>query len=186
MRARPRAGIDLDGVLHQWSPTTRGILLREFGLEISESQTYNWIKDECARLGRPEAWPWLWENAVAEMFSGPAYPGAVEAVLEIQRAHDVIVVTKRPRGAIVPTLRWLVDRGIAASEVIVLHDLAARKSVVKCDWYVDDSPEVIEELWRAGKRVFAFDQPWNRNLPPEVEGGVTRVRALHELMEKVK
>lgn len=185
MGGRPRAGVDLDGVLHPWSSTTRQILRENFGLVISESQTYSWIKDECARLGKPEAWGWLWENAVPEMFSGDPFPGAIEAVHRLQQTHDVVIVTKRPRDAIVPTLKWLALHGIEATEVIVQIDPAARKSVVRCDWYVDDSPEVIEELWRAGKRVYAFDQPWNRNLPPEVEGGVTRVVDWQDLMGRV-
>ena len=170
--------------LHQWSPTTRRILRAQFGLEISESQTYNWIKDECARLGRPEAWPWLWREAVPEMFSGEPYPGAVEAVHRLQETHDVVVVTKRPRGAILPTLRWLATYDIAASEVVIQHDPAARKSAVECDWYVDDSPEVIEQLWRAGRRVYALDRPWNQDLPPGM-GSVTRVMGWDDLMRRV-
>jgi 5'(3')-deoxyribonucleotidase len=185
MSARPRAGIDLDGVLHEWSPTARQILFDKLGLVISESQTYNWIKDECARLGKPEAWGWLWREAVPAMFSGEPYPGAIDAIHRLQQTHDIVIVTKRPRGAIIPTFRWLALHGIEAVEVIVLTDPTARKSVVECDWYVDDSPEVIEELWRAGKRVYAFDQPWNRNLPPEVEGGVTRVKDWDVLLRKV-
>ena len=56
------------------------------------------------------------------------------------------------------TVKWLADKKIPFDEFTQVR----HKTSVECDWYVEDSPEHIEALRAAGKRVIAFDQPWNR------------------------
>lgn len=185
MPTRPRAGVDMDGVLYPWESHARFLLYNQFGIKISPSPHYNWIQEECIRLGRKDAWDWLWGYGVHWLFSGgDMYPDARVNIRKLQYTHDIVIITRRPRGAIAATLSWLGKNGVLPSEVLILHDNGP-KSAVSCDWYVDDSPDIVEELFRAGKRVYVFDRPWNQNLPPEVEGGVTRVLDWDELMRRV-
>ncbi len=159
---RPRAGIDLDGVVHQWSPTARGVLKLRFGIEIGESQTWTWIKDHTT----PEQWDWLWSQGISwGLFLGEAYPFAIPSLHRLAETHDLVVITARPRDAIHQTLSWLVRYKIDATEVHILTN-STPKSEIRCDWYVDDNTDNVRELAQAGRRVYLFDQPWNRHETP--------------------
>lgn len=180
---RPRAGVDLDGVVHDWETNTRRLLRNYLGVDVTPSQTYNWIKDECARLGRPDAWSELWSHWVPSMFSGEAYPGATDGVCALAQTHDLVLITRRPRTALGATLRWLTSHDVSPSELVVLHDPSRPKSATPCNWYVDDSPAEVDELATAGKRVYVMDRTWNRELPQRY--GVTRVADWPDLLAKV-
>lgn len=172
---RRRAGIDLDGVVHQWGPTARSILKLRFGIEISESETWDWIKDHTTR----EQWEWLWSEGVEwGLFSGEAYPFAVASLHRLAETHDLVVITARPRAAVPQTFAWLAQHQIMATEVHVLTN-GDPKSAILCDWYVDDRTDNVAELANAGRRVYLFDQPWNRHETPAFS---ERVRDWPDLM----
>lgn len=187
---RPRAGIDLDGVLYQWEPTARRVLEEHWGVRITESETWDWIREKLVeRLGPSlgaQAGHWLFrgEGVIAGLWrNGEPYPGAVDAARKLALSHDVVIVTARPRYALRDTMSWLLFHGIYPTELIILPPGEGQrpKSSVLCDWYVDDSPANVEELDAAGRRAFLFDQPWNRACPAG-----ERVSGWEDLMEKLR
>lgn len=188
---RPRAGVDLDGVVYQWEPTARGLLHAHWGVEISESQTWGWIADRLVeRLGPAlgkEATSWLYryEGAAAGLWRlGEPYPDAIEALQRLSVSHDVVIITKRPRVALVDTAEWLLRHGVFPMELIVQPpDDSRPKSSVLCDWYVDDRGANVDELSEhcPESRVFLMDRPWNQE-PTSGE----RVFGWLDLLEKVR
>lgn len=154
-----RCGIDLDGVVYNWESTARRLLSQHTGVTLPMSTHYDSLKDAVT----PEDWAWLWRHPDQLFFDGDDYDGAVKTLQKLHRAgHDLIIITQRPRSARLATLSWISDRWIPAKEVHVL-EFGQLKSSVLCDWYVDDDPNVCEELELAGKRVFVMDRPWNRD-----------------------
>ena len=127
---------------------------------------------------------WLFnqEAALAGMWhAGGETPGAVEAVRRLSLTYDVVFITKRPRLAIPYTWDWLAARHLYPTEMIVIPPDADRgKSTVLCDWYIDDSPAVAEELEKAGRVVYLLDRAWNRECPFG-----TRVQDWGGLLERV-
>ena len=174
-----RAGIDLDGVVHAWSPTVRRILLAKFGVDVGESETWDWIKDHST----PEMWKWLWSNEGIRsgQYLGPLYPDALLGLKKIAYDQDIIVITARPKAAIPNTLYWLGIHGIEAKEIHVLGH-SEKKSAIPCDWYVDDKPENCIDLATTGKPVFLFDQKWNASFEAP---GVKRVLSWYELLKAI-
>ena len=170
MMARQRCGIDLDGVVYEWEAQARRLLLDRWGVDLPESDHYYALsRDLKARLGPAtgglaNAWLFNQEAALAGMWhAGGETPGAVEAIRRLSLTYDVVFITKRPRLAIPYTWDWLTARRLYPTEMIVIPpDQDRGKSTVPCDWYIDDSPAVAEELEKAGRVVYLLDRAWNR------------------------
>jgi hypothetical protein len=171
--ARQRCGIDLDGVVYEWEAQARAILTARWGVDIPESDHYYAIsRDLKARLGpatgeMASSWLFGQEAAQAGMWDGGGEtPGAVEAIQRLSLTYDVVFITKRPRLAIPYTWDWLSARALYPLEMIVIPpDQDRGKSTVLCDWYIDDSPAVAEELEKAGRVVYLLDRARNRECP---------------------
>lgn len=168
--SRPRAGIDLDGVVYEWEARARVLLETHWGVALPESVHYFGIREGLIiHLGietgrRADAWLFAegWRHGLWDQ--GEEVPGAVDALQRLALCHDLVVITKRPRTAIPYTWDWLLARRIHPIEMIVIPPDADRgKSTVPCDWYVDDSPAIAAELTAAGKRVYLLDRLWNRD-----------------------
>ena len=187
--SRPRAGVDLDGVVYGWEPRARQIVEEHWGVQITESESWGWISEKLVeRLGPAlgtEARHWLFrrEGVLAGLWSaGGAYPNAIESLRKLALSYDVVIITKRPRHAVWDTAAWLLRAGFFPTELIVIPPEDDRpKSTVLCDWYVDDCPENVEELEAAGRRVYLFDQLWNRAC-----SAGERVLGWEDLMEKLR
>ena len=185
--SRPRAGIDVDGVLYEWERQARALLAGWWGVPLEESVHYYSIQDGLqAQLGEAagkladswlftDGWRYdLWDG-------GDEVPGAVEALRRLSASHDLVIISKRPRVAIAQTWHWFLRQRLCPTEMIIIPPDSDRpKSSVLCDWYVDDSPAVVEELQAAGRVVYLFDRPWNQ----ECQAG-ERVAGWDLLMRKV-
>jgi len=168
--SRPRAGVDLDGVVYEWEAQARLLLSAWWGVSLPESTHYYSIRDGLIeRLGEATgrmADSWLftdgWRYGLWDR--GENVPGAFDALRRLSLIYDIAFVTKRPRVAIPPTWDWLAFNRFHPTELIVIPPDSDRgKSTIGADWYVDDSPAVAEELSAAGKVIYLFDRPWNRD-----------------------
>ena len=90
--------------------------------------------------------------------------GAAEALWRLSDAGVWIrVVTHRLHAnwghqtAVVDTVEWLDSAHIPYRDLCFL----GHKPQVECDLYVDDSPETIAALRKAGNEVIVFDRPHN-------------------------
>ena len=164
-----RIGMDIDGVLYQWSKTAR-YMLREVlpnspytkdGPMGKESAYWNYIPEHVA----PEHWKWLWTEGVRlGMFRhGHIYPGAIQAMRRLAEIGDVIIITHRPKAAVQDTLAWLVYQDFTLAGVHLLTNMEPKSTVrPKCDIYLDDKPENIEDLLTICPQVYMMDRPWNQ------------------------
>lgn len=162
-----RIGVDLDGVVYQWSETARFLLNWKFGVEVGESTHWDYIK-ECVT---PEQWNWLWaddpDGGVGRgLFRhGHCYKGSFEALKEIDRIGDIVTITHRPKSALDDTLSWLSFNKVATSAVHLLYR-SENKSEVRptCQLYVDDKvANCVDLADNTSGVVCLWDRPWNRS-----------------------
>jgi hypothetical protein len=91
----------------------------------------------------------------------PGAPGAIDALLD--RGHSVVFATSRTDVAAAAAEYWHVGSPWRRQTQLVTG-LGNSKQSVPCSVYVDDSPDVIENLVSVGRNAVVFDRAWNAHL----------------------
>jgi uncharacterized HAD superfamily protein len=190
--SKPRAILDLDGVLYQWSATARFLLSEYRGKTVTESKTWDHIQNNVSK----EDWKWLWSTGVRlGLFRhGNLVRGAVEFVRRIERDFDIVVITARPEEARQDTIDWLSFHRIPAKEVHIVGRDDNKGLVTKPGaFFLDDKPENAIDYKDANPKslVMLWTAPWNVGFDERAEaaaGGleIVRVFEFFEAWEKIQ
>ncbi|MGA7228458.1 MAG: hypothetical protein WBZ45_09665 [Acidimicrobiia bacterium] len=166
-----RLGIDLDGVVADFTKGWVSFYNRDFGadLELDVATEWNGLTELTHFETMRDFWRWSSDLDGRSLFWHlEPFPGAVEALHALDRAgHDVVIITAKPSFAIDDTHEWIEKVGLPATEVHITDD----KWTVDCDVYLDDSPHVLPTLLanRPDRVVCRYVRPWNRPLPGAVD-----------------
>lgn len=177
-----RLGIDLDGVMANFTKGWMYFYNREFGTQLAVEDSQRW-GDPVNLTHFPdinEFWEWTSDLDGRSLFWHlEPFPGALEAVRSLADAgHDIIIVTMKPNFAVEDTHEWVGKHQIPAAEVHILED----KWRIKCDVYLDDAPHILAGLvrHRPEATVCRYIRPWNRPI-----AGVIDVNDFVEFREVV-
>jgi uncharacterized protein len=166
-----RLGIDLDGVVANFTKGWMDFYNREFGtgLVVSDSQRWNDLVDLTHFTDIDEFWDWSSDlDGKSVFWHLEAFPGAVEALQDLaDEGHHIVVLTTKPLFAVADTHDWIERQGIPAGEVHILED----KWLVDCDVYLDDGPHVLPGLveHRPERTVCRYVRPWNQPVTGAVD-----------------
>lgn len=161
-----RIGVDLDGVVYNWTDTARFLLEWEFGISLGESMYWDHIKEQIS----DEQWAWLWNSEKGGgvergLFRhGHCYRGSFETLKVLAELGDLVIITHRPKSAVLDTTQWLGFHGVPANEIHMMYR-AERKSSIEpqCQIYVDDKVEnCIDLRENTDAIVCLWDRPWNQ------------------------
>ena len=140
-----RIGVDLDGVCYQWDKTAR-YMLREIlpGSPYTKDgplgqPSAHW--DHIQEMVTPEHYRWLWTEGVRlGLFRhGHLFPGTIEAIRRLAEIGDVVVITHRPKSAVMDTLSWLSYQKLPLAGLHLLTGQEPKSTVrPECDFYIDD------------------------------------------------
>jgi 5'(3')-deoxyribonucleotidase len=169
--AAMRLGIDLDGVVANFTLGWMSFYNREFGteLEVADSKRWNDLVDLTHFKNIGEFWRWSSDLDGRSLFWHlEPFPGAIDSVRSLAEAgHQIVVITTKPDFAVTDTHEWIDKHGIPTTEIHILED----KWLVSCDVYLDDGPHVLPGLVanRPEATVCRFVRPWNRSVPGAVD-----------------
>lgn len=166
-----RLGIDLDGVVANFTKGWMGFYNDQFGTKLVESDSKNW--GDLVNLTHfediDEFWEWSSDLDGRSVFWHlEPFPGAVEALRRlVDEGHQIIVLTTKPGFAVADTHQWIERHRIPAAEVHILED----KWIIECRVYLDDGPHVLPGLveHRPESTVCRYVRPWNRPVPGAVD-----------------
>lgn len=166
-----RLGIDLDGVVANFTKGWMDFYNRDFGtsLEVGDSRRWNDLVDLTHFENIGEFWRWSSDLDSHSIFWHlETFPGAVPAIRSlVDDGHSIVVVTTKPGFAVQDTHEWLERHRIPAAEVHILED----KWLVDCDVYLDDGPHILPGLvkHRPGSTVCRYVRPWNDPVPGAID-----------------
>lgn len=158
-----RLGIDLDGVVADFTKGWMGFYNREFGtdLAVEDSVAWNGLVELTHFANMREFWKWSSDLDGKSLFWHlETFPGAVEALQSLRAdGHHIAIITTKPAFAVHDTFEWLARHRIPTTEVHILEE----KWRVDCDVYLDDSPMVLPGLvkHRGDRTICRFVRPWN-------------------------
>lgn len=161
-KPRRRAGLDIDGVLYQWSATARFLLSEYRGKTVTESKEWDHIKKNVS----PDDWRWLWSTGIKlGLFRhGNLVRGAAEFIRKVEREFDLVFITSRPEEVRQDTIDWLSFHRFPATELHVVGREANKGRVTKpCDFFIEDKPENALDYKYANPEslVLLWTAPWN-------------------------
>ena len=165
-----RLGIDLDGVVANFTQGWMTFYNRQFGanLQVADSKRWNDLVNLTHFADIDEFWAWSADLEGHSIFWHlEPFPRAVESVRALADAgHHIVVLTTKPSFAHDDTYEWIERHRIPAAEIHILED----KWVIDCAVYLDDSPIVLPGLvrHRPDETVCRYVRPWNE----PVEGAV--------------
>lgn len=159
-----RLGIDMDGVMCDFNAGWMRLHADEFGSELRPEMVTGWNGlHTLAGFGDMTAF-WAWargrEDRPSIFRHLEPFPAASETMRTLADAgHEIVVLTAKPDWAIPDTLRWLADHEVPTHEIHVRYD----KYAVDCDLYLDDAPNVLDDLvrHRSDRVICRMVQPWN-------------------------
>jgi 5'(3')-deoxyribonucleotidase len=158
-----RLGIDLDGVVANFTKGWIDLYNKEFGtaLRVEQAETWDGMTTITHFEDMRDFWRWTSDLDGRSLFWHlETFPGAVDALQALHsEGHEIIVVTMKPSFAIDDTHQWIEKHQIPASEIHILED----KWKVDCDVYLDDGPHILPGLVanRPDRLVCRFVRPWN-------------------------
>lgn len=185
-----RLGIDLDGVVANFTQGWMDFYNREFGtsLVFEDSQHWGDLVDLTHFEDIDEFWQWSSDLDGHSIFWHlEPFPGAVEATRSlVDDGHQIVIVTTKPRFAIDDTHYWVERHRIPAAEMHILE--GNDKWTIECDVYLDDGPHVLPGLLehRPDKTVCRYVRPWNWPLEGAVDvNDFDEFRSLLDRIEQV-
>ena len=159
-----RIGVDLDGVVADFTQGWTSQYKKDFGKEIQEKDITEWGLSQPLTHFEEEIDFWNW----AKNFNGysifrnlKTYKNAVEVLIELSMAgHEIVILSSKPWWAIHDTLIWLGENKIPSKEIHFIED----KWNVNCDVYIDDAPHQLENFVNhvPEKLILRFVRPYNR------------------------
>jgi len=159
-----RLGIDLDGVVTDFTGGWIARYNREFGTDIAVADADTWNAPLGLTTFKTMSHFWRWARTCGDGRSLfrvlDPYPGALAGLDALVHAgHDIVIITTKPNFAIQDTYDWLAEHQLPAKEVHIVDDKAA----IDCDVYVDDAEHNLISYRRNRPKstTVRWVQPWN-------------------------
>ena len=159
-----RIGVDLDGVVADFTHGWTSQYKKDFGKEILEKDITEWGLSKPLTHFEEEIDFWNW----AKDFNGSSifrnlrtYENAVEVLIELSMAgHEIVILSSKPWWSIHDTLIWLGENKVPSKEIHFIED----KWNINCDVYIDDAPHQLENFVKhvPEKLILRFVRPYNR------------------------
>jgi uncharacterized protein len=166
-----RLGIDLDGVVANFTKGWIDFYNRDFGTGLVVESAVEWdgLTDLTHFEDMGEFWRWSSDLDGRSLFWHlETFAGAVEALHALHDdGHEIVIITAKPGFAVADTHDWIARTGIPTDEVHITED----KWEVDCEVYLDDGPHVLPKLIlnRSDRVICRYVRPWNRPLPGVVD-----------------
>lgn len=151
-----RIALDLDGTGFDLESGIIGAYRTWHGVTIKRSESWNDMLDQVHFQNWDRIFEWLAQvpNFWVEL---DPIPGSIGAMHALAATHEVVIATARPASAVDGTLECLKRWGLGGLPVFFGDDKSQADALV----YVDDSPDVLKALAKAGHPTIRYRQPWN-------------------------
>ena len=159
-----RIGVDLDGVVADFTDGWTSQYEKDFGKKISENDITEWGLSKPLTHFEEEIDFWNWAKDIdgSSIFRNlKTYNNAIEVLIDLSlKGHEIVIISSKPWWSIHDTLMWLGENKIPSKEIHFTED----KWKVNCDVYIDDAPHQLESFVKnvPDKLILRFIRPYNR------------------------
>ena len=158
-----RIGVDLDGVVANFTKGWTKYYEEEFGKKILEDDIQSWGLSEPLTHFKEDLDFWKWAKDIngSSIFRNlEVYENSVETLNELSKSgHDIVIISSKPWWSIHDTLMWLGENKIPTKEIHFIED----KWTIDCEVYIDDAPYQLENYKEntVDKKIIRFVRSYN-------------------------
>lgn len=162
MAGHINVGIDVDGVLRDFSGKVNDIIFREWGLTVNVDESWN----ELWKIPSPEgisAGKYVFGEWAEEIFTtADVIPGALEAYKDFCLHPDftVYIVSNQKKEHGIYTDTWLKEHGF---DLHVYNIYTKQKALTPIGVLIDDHIKNIEDMYNMRKKGYLVTLPHNRH-----------------------
>ncbi len=173
MENKPRLALDLDNTTFDMG----GAILKQLGTKYTNKDlvSYGWIQEKYGEARFWKAYYYVWENGLVGLIE----QDSPEVIKKLSEIYDISYVTKRKEVLREPTEKELKHYKFPELP-LVLVPMGGDKLKLDFDVYVDDHPDLVEQVKDTDKILYLYDMPYNRNI--ELNDNTTRIYSLKDLL----
>jgi uncharacterized HAD superfamily protein len=173
--------IDIDGVITDFVETFVNIVKTKYGKTLRETDIVQHDLYKVLGIEKDEAL-----MLIKETLSHDLKPqiGAIEAICELSKSNEILLVTGRPKSTYIITKKWLAKHKVKYSKLIFLSEGCKHELKDEPDVVIDDHLEEIIKWVGIVPLVIVFNHPWNQSL--NVKNNFTRVNNWKQLLKILK
>ena len=161
-----RIGLDLDGVVADWSGHICQLMVDKFGYDPEvmcigrDVPHWYYIKE----VVKPEHYEWIWRvwarnRGFADL---EPLPEAGQLVRGLMEYGELCITTSRPRSAWFDTLYWLDKYHVGPPKEVHFYENGMNKVEADCDIYVEDAPHYANNMVQEGYPVLIPARAYNK------------------------
>ncbi len=159
-----RIGVDLDGVVANFTKGWTKYYEEEFGKKILEDDITSWGLSEPLTHFKEDVDFWKWAKDIngSSIFRNlEVYENSVETLNELSKAgNEIIILSSKPWWSIHDTLIWLGENKIPTKEIHFIED----KWTIECEVYIDDAPYQLKNFKEkvTDKKIIRYVRAYNK------------------------
>lgn len=175
--------LDVDGVLANVMPLWIELCNQRFRSNLTMSDATTWNFWRAAGISKADFFRVFSETWRNWRRIEPTESEIVRKVKLLESVGEVDIVTGRTPDTLSYVRCWLQARNIRYRRFVAVPSRISKASL-PYSAYVDDAPNVVEAVARAGKWALLYDQPWNRDVA--VGEKIIRVNGLLDAASKLE
>ena len=158
-----RIGVDLDGVVANFTKGWTTQYEAEFGKKILEKDITEWGLSKPLTHFEEEIDFWKWAKDIngSSIFRNlDIYEDSLEVLYDLSKmGHEIVIISSKPWWSIHDTLMWLGEKKIPKKEIHFIED----KWKIDCDVYIDDAPYQLDNYVKnlKNKVIIRFVRKYN-------------------------
>lgn len=166
-----RIGVDLDGVVADFTEGWTSQYEKDFGEKISKNDITEWGLAKPLTHFEEEIDFWNWAKNIngSSIFRNlKTYNNSIKVLVDLSmQGHEIVIISSKPWWSIHDTLMWLGENKIPSKEIHFTED----KWKVSCDVYIDDAPHQLKSFVKhvPDKLILRFIRPYNVSIEGTVD-----------------
>lgn len=153
--------LDIDGILRNFIQSVQNVFLEDYPNEIKNIKAVtSWNLQEFYPP-QYDIYDYVFNKKPMEIMflKAVSYNNEIRHEKRLSQKYGIALVTSQTATTIIPTMMYIKAHKIKYDSIHFVT--SAQKQIVDADFYIDDSPYVLQELLDTNETVFAFWRPWN-------------------------
>lgn len=156
-----KIGIDIDGVITDFVTTFIEVVKEKYNLRFGEEDIREHELYKVLGIRKQEALELINKTLLHDL---QPQRGAVEAIHQLSKSHEIFLITARPPNTGDVTKKWLENHNVKYNKLIYLNEGSKDTVEEDLDVVIDDN--LVDIMRWEGKvsLVIVFNHPWNKSL----------------------